>query len=279
MYLCLDTATTRTSVAVIDRSGVLRAESAVDHSDPGQVAVSQIDAALAIAQISRSELLAVCVGVGPGPYTSTRVGCVVAQTIGATLELPVVGVCTHDAISLQVVDGRAHAIAVGDNWDPHSPFVVATDARRGEVYWAIYDSDGARIKGPVVTKPEVLVAQVGELFGGTVRVGGNGFDRFPEFIESGAVRLVGPRLPSAHWLAQVVGLDRIESVELSNSELVGHNPERDPAAALAELDSAIDTTAKAFTPYPLYLRQPDAKPAAERGGARSTSPIISSTKS
>lgn len=265
MYLCLDTATPRTTVAVVALDGTLLAESAVNGADPGQVAVEQIDSALSVAKINKSELTAVVVGVGPGPYTSTRVGCVVAQTIGAVLRIPVVGACTHDAIALQVVDGRAHALAVGDDWDPHGPFVVATDARRKEVYWAIYDENGSRTQGPLVSTPAELVSVATEILDSKPAVAGGGFDRYPEFAESGVIRIVGPKHPSAHWLAHVVGVENLTSenlasVELHSSELVDH----DSGTAAVVESNLVDLAARAFTPYPLYLREPDAKPTAER---------------
>lgn len=257
MFLCLDTATSRTTVAVVSPDGRLLSESAEDDSDPGQVALDQVDSVLAIAQVARRDLTAVVVGVGPGPYTSTRVGCVVAQTVGTVLGIPVVGACTHDAIALQVVDGRTHALEHGDDWDPHSPFVVATDARRKEVYWAAYDEQGSRIRGPEVSTPQALVELARDLFGEPPAVAGGGFDRYPEFAEQGQIRIVGPRHPSAHWLAQAIGVDNLLTAKLHSSELVDH-----------ELDGQdlVDLQARAFTPYPLYLREPDAKPTLEREG-------------
>lgn len=254
MFLCLDTATSRTTVAMVSGAGELLAESAVDHSDPGEVALTQIDSALDIANVAKSDLAAVVVGVGPGPYTSTRVGCVVAQTIGFTLGIPTVGACTHDAIALQVVDGRAHALAHGDDWDPHGAFIVATDARRKEIYWAAYDEHGSRVRGPEVAKPDAVVELARDLFGETPAVAGDGFARYPDFADLGQIRLVGPKHPSAHWLANVIGIDNVLTAELHSGALVDHE---------SNGQDLVDLQASAFAPYPLYLREPDAKPAAQ----------------
>lgn len=251
MFLCLDTATSRTTIAVVNGDGELLAESAVARSDPGEVALMQIDAALDVAGVAKSDLIAVVVGVGPGPYTSTRVGCVVAQTIGFVLDIPTVGTCTHDAIALQVVDGRRHAIAHGDNWDPHGPFVVATDARRRELYWAAYDEHGARVRGPEVAKPERVAELARDLFGGQPAIAGDGFDRYPEFAELGQIRRIGPKYPSAHWLVHVIGIDNVLTAALNSSALVDHE---------SAGEDLVDSQARAFSPYPLYLREPDAQP-------------------
>ena len=69
-------------------------------------------------------------GSGPGPFTGLRVGLVTARTLGFVLEIPVYGVCSLDVLAVEAVDTGA----VADD------FVVATDARRKEVYLASYDA-------------------------------------------------------------------------------------------------------------------------------------------
>ena len=83
---------------------------------------------------------AIGVGVGPGPYSGLRVGIAFAIGLGRAWRCPVVGVCSLDAIAWAVADGGGAA----------SDFVVTTDARRGEVYWARYDASAIRISGPRV---------------------------------------------------------------------------------------------------------------------------------
>ncbi len=92
---------------------------------------------LADAGVAMADLGAIVTGLGPGPYTGLRVGVVSAAALGDARGLPVVGVCTHDAI------GRGAR-------------VVVTDARRKEVYWAAYAADGSRLEGPGVVRPEDL---------------------------------------------------------------------------------------------------------------------------
>ena len=75
------------------------------------------------------------VGMGPGPFTGLRVGIVFAQTFATARNIPWRGACSLDAID---VDSDL--------------YIVTTDARRKEVYWAKYEN-GIRIKGPEVDAP------------------------------------------------------------------------------------------------------------------------------
>ncbi len=89
-----------------------------------------------------SELSHVVCGMGPGPYTGLRVGIVTAQLIADLARCPFRGVCTLDGIAAA--------------WsEPPAEFIIATDARRKEVYWAKY-RDRVRITEPQVSAPDTL---------------------------------------------------------------------------------------------------------------------------
>src|SRR5689334_8729373 len=142
------------------------------------------------ADIDRLDLTAVAVGVGPGPFTGLRVGLVTARTLGHVLEIPVYGVCTLDVIAAEA------ASSGGDR-----PFLVATDARRKEVYLASYDENGARLGGPVVDKPATLATDA--------PAAGGGAALYPEAFPS----RIGPEEPSAAWLAQCVAAELVELLD------------------------------------------------------------------
>lgn len=84
------------------------------------------------------------VGMGPGPFTGLRVGVAAAWTLAAMAGRPPRGVCSLDAVALQWTDAPAE-------------FIVASDARRKELYWAHY-RDGVRVGEPQVGDPATLPA-------------------------------------------------------------------------------------------------------------------------
>lgn len=94
----------------------------------------------------------VAVGRGPGTFTGLRVGIATARALGLSRGLPVRGVCTLDAL------GRALAERPGP-----APRLAAIDARRGEVFSALYTAGGERLSGPEVSRPEQLAERAAEL--------------------------------------------------------------------------------------------------------------------
>jgi tRNA threonylcarbamoyl adenosine modification protein YeaZ len=192
MLLAFDTATPLVTVALHDGDDLVLELASERRLQHGEQLAPLIDRALAEAGLVRQDLTAVGVGVGPGPFTGLRVGLVTARTLGFVLEIPVYGVCTLDVLAIEAVDTGF----VGNEGD--GEFVVATDARRKEVYLATYDGDGERLDGPVVGKPADLAT-------GRPAVG-EGAVLYPEAFP----HQVGPILPSAGWLARVIAEERAE---------------------------------------------------------------------
>jgi tRNA threonylcarbamoyl adenosine modification protein YeaZ len=149
LLLAVDTATPAVTVAVHDGTSVLAAESQVDARRHGELLLPAIERVLAGAGLKLDAVTDVIVGVGPGPYTGLRVGLVTAMTFGSALGVPVRGLCT--------LDGLAYAAQL------EGPFVVATDARRKEVYWARYADARTRLTEPAVDRPADLAGQVAGL--------------------------------------------------------------------------------------------------------------------
>lgn len=164
--LAIDTSTSRTSVAVVDQGALLwhgYRDGATAHGHSLPALVSQ---ALMVAP----RIDQVVVGMGPGPYTGLRVGIAFARTFALARLIPVIGICSLDAIAALVRE--------------KDDFVVATDARRKEVYWAQYRS-GVRVEGPHVDIPSVVVALGLPIFGeGAVKYGiaQSDEDQFPDML-------------------------------------------------------------------------------------------------
>lgn len=220
MLLALDTATSAITVAVHDGARVLAARSTIDARAHGELLAPSIEAVLSDAGVSMAELTEIVVGTGPGPFTGLRVGVVTARVIAFARGLPAHGLCSLDALA------HAGAAELGV-----SELVVATDARRKEVYWARYVVDPAT--GLVERQGEPQVAKAAEIA-----------DQVQGLPVVGRGPLLYPVLGESTGLLDV------------------------DAGALAEL--AVRRAAAGIEPEdtePRYLRRPDALTLAERAAA------------
>nr|WP_202539422.1 tRNA (adenosine(37)-N6)-threonylcarbamoyltransferase complex dimerization subunit type 1 TsaB [Streptomyces sp. SID8379] len=205
--LALDTATPAVTVALHDGSSVVAESSQVDARRHGELLLPAVDRVLTDAGVKLDAVTGIVVGVGPGPYTGLRVGLMTADTFGLALGVPVLGVCTLDGLAYEAegsVDG---------------PFVVATDARRKEVYWARFDNPRTRVTEAAVDRP----ADIAEAVAGLPAVGA-GARLYPDTFPDAR----GPEHVSAAALAALAA---------------------EKLAAGEEL----------LEPRPLYLRRPDAQ--------------------
>jgi tRNA threonylcarbamoyladenosine biosynthesis protein TsaB len=213
LVLAVDTATPAVTAAVVElhadrqaHAEIVASRVTVDARRHGELLAPAIHDVLTQAGVKPRELLAVIAGTGPGPYTGLRVGLVTAAAFADATQLPVYGVCSLDAI------------AAGSE-----PMLVATDARRREVYWATYSASGARRNGPAVHRPADLAHRLPELH---------------VSVMAGA---------GAELYRDVLGLPLA----------AGRYP--DPAALARLAGNRVREAAPSEPPAPRYLRRPDAE--------------------
>lgn len=218
MILAIDTSSSFTSIAVVDGYEVC---AFAEHDDPRRHAeiISPMLRAV-LTDVRGREFTSIACGIGPGPYTGLRVGIATARALGLAWGIPVVGLCSLDAVATQYVAEQAAS----------APFRVAVDARRSEVYWAAYDQHGHRQEGPLVGRLEDVPDD------GLVWVGPVGVH------------------PDARWIARRV--DRLLSdgvaIRAVDIDLDIHGA--DGTSTSRALDGV-----ELLPPSPLYLRRPDAQ--------------------
>jgi tRNA threonylcarbamoyladenosine biosynthesis protein TsaB len=112
--LALDTATDIASIGIVDAT---RGEALAELETSPASLLASIDGLLSASKLEKSDLQGVVVGVGPGRYTSLRIGLASARAVARTLAIPIAGVSTLDGLAA----GAPEAV----------PLI---DARRGEVF-------------------------------------------------------------------------------------------------------------------------------------------------
>ena len=128
IVLAIDTSTDAVSVAVSNSKQLLASAHVASDRRHAELLVPMIKNICEQADISMREIDVVGVDVGPGLFTGMRVGIATAKTISQALDVPIIGVSSLDIL--------ARSVATTDR------VVLATiDARRGELYWAMYRND------------------------------------------------------------------------------------------------------------------------------------------
>jgi tRNA threonylcarbamoyladenosine biosynthesis protein TsaB len=216
--LGFDTSTAATSVCLL-RSGDGKAFEVTPADDallgpPGHArelmpAIAQV---MGEADADYSDLGAIAVGVGPGTFTGLRIGVATARALAHAQYIPL-----HPVSSLA-------ALAQGIDADLRLALI---DARRGELFAALYDRDD-ELWAPFAATPEQLIARVREA-SLTVVAAGDGSLRFRDQLEAGGIK-VGP-----------AGAHAVRGLHICR--LASHVPAVPPEAVV-----------------PNYLREPDAKP-------------------
>jgi tRNA threonylcarbamoyladenosine biosynthesis protein TsaB len=235
LLLGIDTATRRVGVVLASEHGIL---GRVELGGPEQHGPPRHAEALAPAiaycceqsGVALTQISAVAVGIGPGMFTGLRVGVTTAKVLAQSLRIPVLPVPSLDLLAYPLRHSRA--------------LIVATiDARRNELYYAIYRSVPGGLQRESeyeLGTPDDLAAEL-EARGTDALVCGDGVLRFPESFAD---------------------LERVEIAGLSHAA-----PD---LAALAELATSRYQREEFCQPdkvLPLYLRQSDAEIAWDRKGA------------
>ncbi|WP_372753743.1 tRNA (adenosine(37)-N6)-threonylcarbamoyltransferase complex dimerization subunit type 1 TsaB [Mariniflexile sp.] len=188
LILNIETATTNCSVS-LSREGktiVLKEDNSKNYSHAESLHVF-IDAVLKEANITSKDLDAVAISKGPGSYTGLRIGVSAAKGLCFALDIPLISVPTLEALAHQV-DANEGVI------------VTMLDARRLEVYAAIFDSNKKEIKA---TEAQVLDenAFADELARGNVYFIGNGVEKTKTLINHTNAVFIDAKLPSANEMS------------------------------------------------------------------------------
>ncbi|MBR4198773.1 MAG: tRNA (adenosine(37)-N6)-threonylcarbamoyltransferase complex dimerization subunit type 1 TsaB [Bacteroidales bacterium] len=170
--LLLETATPVCSVAIAEGGKVVASrKSAEPNAHSSKLAVF-VDEVMKEWGMGMSSLDAVCVSSGPGSYTGLRIGVFTAKGLCYALDKPL--------IAVETLQGMANLFLM-QNHDFDGFVCPMIDARRMEVYTAMFDNTGARLEP---TTAEVIGPESfgGYLAKGDVAFVGDGADKTKEIL-------------------------------------------------------------------------------------------------
>lgn len=130
--LAIDTSSAWCSVALSLNDAVPLVRSQKVSAGASQLLLPWIKELLDEASIQMGDLDAIAVDVGPGAFTGVRLGVAATQGLAIATKLPVLPVASLDAMAAQLV---LMPTFIHSN---SQTFLIAVDARMGEVYWAHY---------------------------------------------------------------------------------------------------------------------------------------------
>jgi tRNA threonylcarbamoyladenosine biosynthesis protein TsaB len=160
----------------------LKEDNSLEYSHAERLHV-YIDEVLKTAQVSKNQLDAIAISKGPGSYTGLRIGVSAAKGLCFALNIPLISVPTLEALAHQIEN-------------PKGTIVAMLDARRMEVYSAIYDVKHNLVRS---TEAEVLNPEsyqdLLERF--SVYFIGNGVQKTKAIITHKNAQFVDNKLPSA----------------------------------------------------------------------------------
>jgi tRNA threonylcarbamoyladenosine biosynthesis protein TsaB len=127
--LCIETTTTQCSVALCTNGDLSTlAQSNHENYQHAQLLHTYIDKVLSKHNLKPSDLAAIALSSGPGSYTGLRIGAAAAKGLCYANDIPLIAIPTLDIVAREITPSDGHIIAT-------------LDARRDEVYCAIYTHD------------------------------------------------------------------------------------------------------------------------------------------
>lgn len=145
--LALDTSTNCLSVALLKDGSLACETSLLVSSGHGGILLPIIDKVLERTSTGRHEIGLIAVGTGPGSFTGLRIGIATAKGLAMALGCPMAGIPTLDAMAQGVSPSPMQIMPV-------------LDAKKGELFCALYGSDGSRLSADANVKPSGIKALV-----------------------------------------------------------------------------------------------------------------------
>lgn len=200
MILCLETATSTCSVAMNEGGKTLALRECKGQNAHSEKITIFIKEVLEETGVSYDQLDAVAVSKGPGSYTGLRIGVSTAKGVCYAADRPMLAVDTLHAMAYGMLDRLGSEVKADDL------FIPMIDARRMEVYCAVYDAQMNLVKDTealVVEKDSF--AALGQhrlwLFGdGAAKLA-------PLFADQPHIQIVEDLLPSAAFMAVLADQD------------------------------------------------------------------------
>ena len=141
LILCIETGTDICSVGLARDGELISLRESDEGRDHAKRLGVFVDELLRETGVMPDELDAVAVGKGPGSYTGLRIGVSFAKGLCYGLQIPLIAVCSLDALAEVAIEDHEAGILDVEAWDG-ATLCPMVDARRMEVYTCLYNAKG-----------------------------------------------------------------------------------------------------------------------------------------
>ena len=136
-FLFIETTTNVCSVALSDENEIIALKESSEDRAHAKILAPFIREILDENKLETSDLDAVVLSKGPGSYTGLRIGVATAKGIAYASDIPLIAISTLRAMAYGFVQKNQH---------PNALFIPMIDARRMEVYSAVYDNNNKGVR-------------------------------------------------------------------------------------------------------------------------------------
>ena len=174
-YMAVDTSTRHTIIAIADGTAILAARHVAPKKDLSLSITFDIERTLQKAGVFLSGLDGFVIGLGPGSFTSLRVGMSMLKAFIMVTQRPVVGISSLDVIAMNVKAPVKTRVC------------VISDARRDLLYCCLYEREGTALTR---TSDYLLKSwnEIWPMLSGDIVFVGDGITLFKTRIEEAAAR-------------------------------------------------------------------------------------------
>ncbi len=216
--LAIDSSSKTATVALVDESGLI-GEFSINHLRHSVILMPMMDELLKMAETKKEEITHIAVCEGPGSFTGLRIGAATAKGLTQSLDVPIVGVSSLDALAYNVGEFKGIICSM-------------IDALRGNVYTAFYRGGYEINRLKDVSLEEVSeVISTAKGYGEEVLFVGDGTIAYKDALKSA--------LPDAIFASPINNISRASSVGM---------------IALKKISKGELCTYLDFKPY--YIRKP-----------------------
>lgn len=200
LILNIETSSKVCSVALSDGEKIVHIVESTDINDHSASLTVFIEQIIKKTGIPFKAIDAIAVSKGPGSYTGLRIGVSAAKGICYGSNKPLIGISTLQAlVSGLLLQNEVQELIEKNQKVNLCPMI---DARRMEVYTALYDADGCKLQD---IKAEVLSEDSfsNQLSNNLIIFFGNGADKFNNIIQHPNAIFIDGIEPSARYISQL----------------------------------------------------------------------------